>query len=70
MVLRNSIVKKIKELRLQGNMSQEDLAEISGLDRTYISSVERESRNITIDSLEKIIKGLGVTIKDFFEGIK
>lgn len=65
-MLRGKIVKKIIQLRKNKNMSQEGLAAECGLDRTYISSVERNKRNITIDSLEKIINGLGVSIDDFF----
>ena len=42
-------------------MSQEKLADNSELDRTYISGVERLARNLTINSLEKIIKGLGIS---------
>ncbi|WP_456509075.1 helix-turn-helix domain-containing protein [Arthrobacter sp. TE12232] len=42
------------ELRI----SQEDLAEISGLHRTYISDIERSRRNVGIDNLERIAEAL------------
>ena len=48
-------------------MSQEKLADNSELDRTYISGVERLARNLTINSLEKIIKGLGLKNKQFMD---
>ena len=48
-------------------MSQEKLADNSELDRTYISGVERLARNLTINSLEKIIKGLGLNNKQFMD---
>jgi len=47
--------------------SQEELAAESGLDRTYVSGVERMRRNLTIDTLEKIIKGLGISQNKFFK---
>lgn len=40
----------VRKYRLQQNLSQEKLAELSGLHRTYISSIEREQRNIYIQS--------------------
>jgi transcriptional regulator with XRE-family HTH domain len=58
--------KKIKDLRKDKNISQESLALICGLDRSYIGSVERGERNISLLNLEKISVGLGVEIKDLF----
>ena len=55
----------IRDERLAQGMSQEHLADKSELDRTYISGVERLARNVTVKSLEKIIKGLGLTNKQF-----
>lgn len=57
----------IKAIRKKRNLSQEELADLSNLDRTYISGVERGVRNITLDSLEAIIFALNISIDDFFK---
>ena len=67
--LLNVIVKVIKRKRLQKGLSQEALAFSSGLDRTYISGVERGIRNLTVNSLEAIIKGLDISKKDFLQDV-
>ncbi len=50
----------IREARKKTGLSQEALGLEAGLDRTYISSVERGRRNISFDNLVKIAKTLGV----------
>ncbi len=54
--------KRVKELRGSLNISQEELAERSGLHRTYIGMIERAEKNITLKNIEKIANGLGVDI--------
>ena len=61
---------RIRELRKTLGISQEKLAEIAGIDRTYLASVENGKRNISIVNLEKIIVALNVTISDFFSTFK
>lgn len=55
----------IKELRLEKGISQEDLAERTELDRTYISGIERLQRNITLKTLSSVISGLDISDSDF-----
>lgn len=50
----------VKHYRLEKSLSQEKLAELSGLHRTYISALERERRNISIDNVEKIAFALNI----------
>lgn len=60
---------RIRNMRVQRNMSQEDLAEHSGLHRTYIGMVERGERNITLHNYARIVLALGASMEDFFRGL-
>ena len=68
--LRNEFACKLKELRLQAKMSQEKLGEEAGLHRTYIGSIERGERNISIDNIEKLAKALKTEAGNFFKNSK
>ncbi len=50
--------------RQNKKLSQEALAELCHLHRTYIGSVERAERNISIDNMEKIAEALGVALHE------
>lgn len=65
--VRQKIGCRIREIRENMHISQEDLGFRAGLHRTYIGSVERGERNLSIDAIEKIAKGLRVKIKSIFE---
>jgi transcriptional regulator with XRE-family HTH domain len=51
----------VRRLRKAADLSQEDLALEAGLDRTYISQVEREKRNVTIEVLARLADALGTS---------
>ena len=57
---------RVQELRKKRNLSQEQLADMSGVHRTYIGMVERAEKNITLRNIKKIADALGVNIKDLF----
>ena len=65
--LKNSIGRKIKYLRIENKVSQEKLAESTGMSREHISCIERGKNLISIDSLYKISQYFKVSIKDFFD---
>lgn len=60
--IRELFAHNLKIWRHKKNFSQEELADRSGLHRTYISSVERAERNISIDNMEKLANALEVNI--------
>jgi len=51
-------------------LSQETLAEMAGLDRTYISSMERGKRNVSLVNIVKISNALSISPSKLFEGIR
>lgn len=60
---------KIKELRKKTGLSQEKFALKIDMDRTYFATVELGKRNISLQNIEKIAKGLNITISELFDGI-
>ncbi len=65
--IRIAFGQRVRLLRKRGNLSQEQLAFKSGLDRTYIGGVERGERNISIINIEKIARALDVPSKDLLD---
>jgi len=57
---------RIKYLRKKKGLSQEKLALIAGIDRTYLAGVENAKRNATLTSIDKIVKALDVPLYIFF----
>lgn len=62
--LRETLSENIKAFRKEHGVSQEELAEQCGLHRTYIGSVERHERNVTLSTLEVLSETLGVTVPE------
>lgn len=54
---------KVKELRKANRWSQQELAKRAGLHRTYIGSIERSERNVSLINIEKIAKALNINLK-------
>jgi XRE family transcriptional regulator, regulator of sulfur utilization len=60
---------RIRELRSKRKWSQEQLAEACRLHWTYVGQVERGERNLTLQSIEALAKGLDMRISDLFKAI-
>ena len=58
---------KVKELRLKRGWSQEELAQRASLHRTYIGSIERSERNVSLINVEKIARALLVQIEELIK---
>jgi transcriptional regulator with XRE-family HTH domain len=59
--------KKVREIRKEKGLSQEELAHKADLHRTYIGMIERAEKNITLLNIEKIANALEVSIKTILE---
>jgi transcriptional regulator with XRE-family HTH domain len=60
---------RIRELREKRGLSQEGFAEKVGLDRTYISGIERGVRNPTLLTVQRLADGLGISIEKLMKGL-
>jgi len=56
--------KRLREIRHRRGISQEKLAGLAGLHRTYVSGVERGERNISLANIERLARALGVPMSD------
>lgn len=60
---------RIRQLRVSKGFSQEHLADIAEVHRTYIGMIERGEKNITFLSACKIADALGISLSQIFEGL-
>ena len=58
--IKSKLGKRIKEIRIKGGYSQEELASLAKLHRTYISDIERGGRNVSVENIEKIARALKI----------
>ncbi|WP_289757414.1 helix-turn-helix domain-containing protein [Thomasclavelia cocleata] len=68
-MIRKKLGQRIKEFRHKLGISQEKFALSINMDRTYYASVENGKRNISINNIEKIANGLGITLEELFKGL-
>jgi transcriptional regulator with XRE-family HTH domain len=64
------VARNIRRLRVQLSISQEALAVDAGIDRTYVSRLERDLENPTVSVLERLAKALRCDIKELFDAAK
>jgi CheY-like chemotaxis protein/DNA-binding XRE family transcriptional regulator len=61
---------ELKRRRMKSGISQERLAEMADLHRTYISAVESGKRNLTLESIQRLAQALGATVGSFFMSVE
>ena len=64
---RRIFAENLRKARLAKELSQEDLAELAGLHRTYVGSVERAERNVSIDNMERLAAAAGVSLPSLLQ---
>ncbi|MGD0354861.1 MAG: helix-turn-helix transcriptional regulator [Dehalococcoidia bacterium] len=57
---------RLRQIRQAKKIPQERLAELAGLDRTYISKIEKGQRNISLEIVAKLASALDIRVRDFF----
>ena len=69
MAIRRLFARNLRDLRTERGLSQEALAHLAGIDRTYVSALEREIYSVSIDTIEKLAAALGAPPDEFLRGI-
>lgn len=64
---RHRVAHNLRQARQVSGLSQEALADLAGLHRTYVGSVERGERNISIDNVERLAQALGIDPVDLLK---
>jgi transcriptional regulator with XRE-family HTH domain len=61
--------KAVRGRRQKLKVSQEEFADMCGLDRTYVGGIERGERNLSLISIEKIAQTFGISLSELFRGV-
>jgi len=67
--IKNRFGQRLRQLRLERGWSQEEYGEKCNLDRTYISGIERGVRNPSLEVLENLANGLGLSLSALMDEI-
>jgi transcriptional regulator with XRE-family HTH domain len=62
--------KRVRQLRIAHNLSQEKLAELAELHRNYVGGIERGERNVALINILKLARGLNIRAAKLFETIR
>jgi transcriptional regulator with XRE-family HTH domain len=62
--IRAALAENVRSYRKEHGFSQEELADLCELHRTYIGSVEREERNVSLSTLEVLARTLGISVPE------
>jgi len=61
--------KALRQRRRRLGVSQEEFADLCGLDRTYVGGIERGERNLALVNIEKLARALKISLSDLFRGV-
>ena len=67
MTIQQEFGERVKKIRIQKGISQEKLAELAGLHRTYISSIELGKRNVSLQNIQALASALKIPIYQLFK---
>lgn len=67
--VRGRFGKALRERRHKLGVSQEEFADICGLDRTYVGGIERGERNVALVNIEKLARALKIPLSELFRGV-
>ena len=67
MDLKEKIGKRITELRKEKNLSQQKFAYEADIERTFLTHIEKGRKNISVNTLQRILEGLEIPIGEFFD---
>lgn len=69
MIVLEKLGANVRHRREDAGLSQEELADLAGLHRTYVGSLERGERNVGLKNIVKLAKALGCTASDLLAGL-
>jgi len=67
--IRAKFGKRVRDLRIKQGLSQEAFADIAGLHRTYVGSIERGEQNVSIDNIQRLAKALKISLNVLFKDL-
>lgn len=67
--LRKSLGERVRQLRREAGLSQEDFADACGFARSYMSRIERGTSNLSLDGIERLAVAFGVTVGELFKDL-
>jgi transcriptional regulator with XRE-family HTH domain len=67
MTLRRNLARNLKRLRRERGLTQEELADLAGLNRNYVGMIERQENAATVDTLEALAKALQIAAMQLLE---
>lgn len=70
MSLQKAVGVRVRLLRKAKGFSQEGFADHCGVHRTFMGSLERGEKNVSLETLGKIAKGLGITLSELLKDVE